>query len=608
MSSRLQNLVRACCSFRPGWAALTRRSIADRQRRKASPQLQVSAEALEARYLLAAASVVVVQDVQFFTTEAGGSTNFTVVLSAAPKGRNKTVEVPIRSTNTQEGDVSVSKLIFKFSNWDEPQSVTITGINDQIEDGDRNYQIELGKLVTKARNFRRVNPNDLSTYNWDDDGAEPGVTINPDSLILDDASSRSVTVRLAARPTSDVTVKFTVTKGIDQAQISHDTLTFTSSNWNVAQSLLFGAFMDERYDGDQPFELKVETVSADTEYSGKTWAPFVATIRDIDQLAISLDGNYIGGFNGTVLNGGAQVTGDVNFTITNDLLAVTSPEGGTGTIDGDAITFTHPDGTTFEGNFTENLDDSVSASGTWQRITDGNIVASGTWTAVDLFHVSHRLRVSQSTNVVLNEGQSNNYLFSLTAPPTANVIVTLTPTSETDQANLSKTTLTFTPANWNVAQFVAVTAVTNDGDDGDHVYQFEATTSSTDPNYTGLAPVVLSATIQDPANPDLDLDGDYTGTYSGAVVVFGTSTPVNGEVAFSISGEDITVTKPAAGTATLTDGEISFAPTTGTLAGAMFKGTFTENGDGSITASGTWSYSQSGLTGAGTWTATRPAP
>ena len=54
----------------------------------------------------------------------------------------------------------------------------------------------------------------------------------------------------------------------------------------------------------------------------------------------------------------------------------------------------------------------------------------------------------------------------LTAEPISNVVLTVT-SSTTDEATVSPATLTFTPANWDSAQTVTVTAVNDDtlGDD-----------------------------------------------------------------------------------------------------------------------------------------------
>jgi hypothetical protein len=56
----------------------------------------------------------------------------------------------------------------------------------------------------------------------------------------------------------------------------------------------------------------------------------------------------------------------------------------------------------------------------------------------------------------------------LTTQPTANVTVAITPES---QVTVSLPALTFTPANWNIAQTVTVTAVDDAVVEGNHPVQ-----------------------------------------------------------------------------------------------------------------------------------------
>ncbi|MDQ7778636.1 MAG: C10 family peptidase [Planctomycetota bacterium] len=94
-----------------------------------------------------------------------------------------------------------------------------------------------------------------------------------------------------------------------------------------------------------------------------------------------------------------------------------------------------------------------------------------------------------STNVV-EGGATDSYTVVLITQPTADVIITVTPNAE---VTVNPTTLTFTNANWNVAQTVTVTAV-NDGDlEWDHTGSVGHTAVSADPVYNGV--VINSVTV-----------------------------------------------------------------------------------------------------------------
>ena len=93
------------------------------------------------------------------TTEAGGSATFTVVLTSQPTAN---VTIPISSGDTTEGQVNKTFLTFTPSNWNVAQTVTVTGVNDQLDDGDVSYSVLVGDPTsadpTYERPHRRQHP------------------------------------------------------------------------------------------------------------------------------------------------------------------------------------------------------------------------------------------------------------------------------------------------------------------------------------------------------------------------------------------------------------------------------------------------------------------
>jgi len=118
-----------------------------------------------------------------------------------------------------------------------------------------------------------------------------------------------------------------------------------------------------------------------------------------------------------------------------------------------------------------------------------------------------------STNVT-EGGATDSYTVVLTSQPTANVTITINPGS---QLTVSPTTLTFTPANWNVPQTVTVTAVDDALAEGTHTGTIQHTASSTDSNYNGLAisPVTVTITDNDTAGVTLTESGGSTNVTEG---------------------------------------------------------------------------------------------
>jgi hypothetical protein len=100
------------------------------------------------------------------TSEAGQVTTFEVSLDSPPIAD---VFVPISSSDSSEGSVSVSGLLFTPSNWQVPQSVTVTGVDDAIDDGDVAYSIILGAAVSVDPAYHGLDADDVPVTNLDDD-------------------------------------------------------------------------------------------------------------------------------------------------------------------------------------------------------------------------------------------------------------------------------------------------------------------------------------------------------------------------------------------------------------------------------------------------------
>ena len=73
-------------------------------------------------------------------SESGSSDSFMFALGSEPSGD---VVVSVVSSDVSEATVSASTLTFTPSNWDTPQTVTVTGVNDGLSDGDQVVDVTL---------------------------------------------------------------------------------------------------------------------------------------------------------------------------------------------------------------------------------------------------------------------------------------------------------------------------------------------------------------------------------------------------------------------------------------------------------------------------------
>ncbi len=99
------------------------------------------------------------------TTEAGGTATFTVVLNSQPSANVTT----LTSSDFTEGTVSPTQLTFASANFNTPQTVTITGVNDLLADGDQIYTITTGAALSSDADYAGLDPIDVSVTNLDND-------------------------------------------------------------------------------------------------------------------------------------------------------------------------------------------------------------------------------------------------------------------------------------------------------------------------------------------------------------------------------------------------------------------------------------------------------
>ncbi|HJP25650.1 MAG TPA: hypothetical protein QGG16_10015, partial [Acidimicrobiales bacterium] len=76
-------------------------------------------------------------------SESGSSDSFTFALGSEPAGD---VVVSVASSDLSEAVVLASALTFTASNWDTPQTVVVTGVNDGLSDGDQAVDVTLSAV------------------------------------------------------------------------------------------------------------------------------------------------------------------------------------------------------------------------------------------------------------------------------------------------------------------------------------------------------------------------------------------------------------------------------------------------------------------------------
>ncbi|CAD5981544.1 Cell wall protein IFF6 [Planktothrix tepida] len=442
------------------------------------------------------------------TTEAGGTANFTVVLNSQPTAD---VTIPLTSSNTAEGTVDKTSLTFTAANWNTPQTVTITGVDDNIIDGDIAYNIVTATATSTDANYSGFDASDVAVTNTDND--IKGITVTPTTgLTTTEAGGNATfTVVLNSQPTADVTIPLT-SSNTAEGTVDKTSLTFTAANWNTPQTVTITGVDDNIVDGDIAYNIVTATAtSTDANYSGFDASDVAVTNTDNDIKGITVTPTT--GLTTTEAGGNATFTVVLNSQPTADVtIPLTSSNTAEGTVDKTSLTFT-------AANW--NTPQTVTITGVDDSVDDGDIaynIVTATATSTDAnysgFDASDvavtntdndikGITVTPTTGLTTTEaGGTANFTVVLNSQPTADVTIPLT-SSNTAEGTVDKTSLTFTAANWNVAQTVTITGVDDSVDDGDIAYNIvTATATSTDANYSGFDASDVAVT-----NTDNDIKG-----------------------------------------------------------------------------------------------------
>ena len=112
------------------------------------------------------------------------------------------VTVTLESSDTTEGVVSPSSLTFAPTDWNVAQTVTVAGVNDDIDDGDVAYSI-VTAISSADPKYGTLDPADISLINADD-ADTAGITVLPTSLQIEEGAQDvfAVVLKASQRQTS----------------------------------------------------------------------------------------------------------------------------------------------------------------------------------------------------------------------------------------------------------------------------------------------------------------------------------------------------------------------------------------------------------------------
>ncbi len=402
---------------------------------------------------------------------------FTVALTTEPSG-----DVTVTVSSDDGAAANVSKdggatqaesidLTFTSTNWNSPQTVTVTGVQDSDTNDE---ELSITFAVTGAVEYHGMNPDSVSVEVADNSVA--GIYVLPSNVQVDEGGTSSFEVGLTTQPNADVTM--TIQSGsVAAALVSSEgaqspaesvVLTFKADNWATEQTVTVTGVQD---DDMNEATASISVTPSGGEYDDVEAESVSVTVVDTSVPAISVSTENILVKEGTaetftvVLD--TQPNEDVTVSLSSsDVDAATvSSDGGQNQSRSIDLTFTASNWNRSQTVTVTGVEDSEES----QRASTITLDPSGGgYDGVQAASIEVTVDDNDDADLVLStdtltltEGRTKQFTVVLQKAPDAEVTVTLSPGDALVEIS-SDTDLTFSTTNWETPQLVTVKAVDNE--------------------------------------------------------------------------------------------------------------------------------------------------
>jgi hypothetical protein len=219
------------------------------------------------------------------TTERGETANFAIFLTSQPV---EEVTINLRSDNQDEGILSIDTVTFTPLNWNNPQTITVTGVNDNLVDDNISYNIITDPAISNDANYNGLDAEDITVTNID--LSEPFIVINPTVGLntQETGSSDNFDLVLNTQPNDIVTLNLS-SNDITEGTISPEVINFTPANWDIPQTVIVTGVDDNSIDGDISYSIVTDAaISNDINYDNLNPSDILVTNRDDDLPVVNL--------------------------------------------------------------------------------------------------------------------------------------------------------------------------------------------------------------------------------------------------------------------------------------------------------------------------------
>ncbi len=325
---------------------------------------------------------------------------------------------------TLSGDTLANDaLTFTTGNWNTAQTVTVTAVED--DDAVADGEVTLTHTASGG-DYGSVAAKNITVTITENDTA--GLTVDSASLTVTEGGAKNYTVRLDSEPTADVTVAITGHAGTDLTllgdMLANDALTFTTDNWNTAQTVTVSAAEDA--DATADADVTLTHTASGGDYGSVAAKTVTVTITENDTAGVTIDPASL-----TVTEGGAkdyavrldsEPTADVTVAITGHARTDLTLSGDT--LTNDALTFTTDNWNTAQTvtvSAAEDADATADADVTLTHTASGGgygSVAAKTVTVTITENDTAGLTIDPAS-LTVTEGGAKNYTVRLDSEPTA---------------------------------------------------------------------------------------------------------------------------------------------------------------------------------------------
>ena len=217
------------------------------------------------------------------TEESGVQTSFSVSLSRAP-AQGSEVIISASSSDSSEGTVAPDFQTFSANDWSEQKSFIVSGVDDDLVDGDMSYSILLS-VSSDDPDFNNINAGPITVTNVDDESpaAAAAVVINPNQGLItsEDQDSAIFMVKLSSAPSDTVSVQIS-SNDSSEGVVNPTQLQFTAADYTVEQTVTVTGVNDAEIDGDITYQVLLSATSTDPAYNNIDISPVEVSNLDND--------------------------------------------------------------------------------------------------------------------------------------------------------------------------------------------------------------------------------------------------------------------------------------------------------------------------------------